>query len=116
MTHEPMTPEQRAEEALERVNDIKNVFKSIRDLLKLQIEILGPPDKLTPKPILTKLAELQTAQITLVKAEEAFYDKIRKDTSGTDRDFDAIRDQIGRALDRIRAAERAGNVFIRSDK
>lgn len=110
MKNQPTMLDSDAIDALDRVNDIKAIFKNVRDLLRLQIAAFGPPDAQTPKPILTKLAELQSAHLTLIKAEEAFHDTFRSADAADAAEYDAIRDQIGRALDRIRAAENTGDV------
>lgn len=108
MRHELQSPDERAKDALDRVNDIKENFRNVRDLLKLQIAHIGPPTESTPKPLLNKLSELHTLLTAIVNAEEAFHEKYEK---GADDEaaYDEIRDQIGSALDRIRRAEGAGD-------
>lgn len=96
-------------DAFERIARMRRIFKGLQDYLEVQVEEILPVTGDVPKSSAKKLEELQSLQVALMKAEEAFNEKFRPDDED-DIDFDALRDQIGRAIDRIRDAENAGIV------
>lgn len=57
-----------------------------------------------------KLSELQTVHVKILTAEEAFHDKYSPSGDTDVIDYDVIRHDIGRALDRIRATSNANDV------
>ena len=87
-----------------RVSEILRLFASVRRKLEQAVAEIGAPQSSTPKAIISKLSELQTAHISALKAEEAFHDAFASQSQADSIDFDAIRDDLGRRLDRIRAA------------
>lgn len=97
----------------ERMSEIMRLFRSIRDFLDAAIAKLGTPDAMTPKSVMMKMSELQSAHMAILKAEEAFYDKCESANDVDEIDFDAIRSEIGSHLDRIRAAIKAESVSKR---
>ncbi len=101
---------QQAKEAQARIDFIRNSYDGIQQYVQAQIDEILPATKETPKPQVKKLEELQTLQVNIMKAEEAFNDKFQPE-AGEDFDYDVLRDQIGRALDRIREAERTIEVL-----
>jgi len=106
---------QQAKDAQARIDFIRDSYEGIQHYVKAQIEDILPITADTPKPQVKKLEELQTLQVTIMKAEEAFNEKFQPDNR-EDIDYDVLRDQIGRALDRIRVAERSVGVFKRTEQ
>ena len=104
-----------ATNALERIASIRRNFTGLRQYLDVQISEILPFSKDTPKTSAKKLEELQSVQVTLMKAEEAFNEKYQPDDEA-DIDFDVLRDQIGRALDRIRELEGSMGVYRRDER
>lgn len=90
--------------AAARVAEISRLFESIRQVLDHMIQAIGTPDGQTPKAVVSKLNELQSVHLKVLAAEEAFHDN--QDTSEDENiiDFDAVRAEIGRQLDRLRTA------------
>jgi len=102
-----------------RVGDLATLFSEMNDLVKLwkakKAEALEDDENVDfPKAeatkVLTKISEMQTVHLMLLRAEEAFYEKIVFGTNVTAVDYDVVRTQIGSALDRIRAATDAEEV------
>ena len=58
----------------------------------------------TPKAVMSKLMELETVYTTALKAQEAFYEKYKDTTAQDGVNYNETRNDIGRHLDRIRAA------------
>ncbi|SEW04178.1 hypothetical protein SAMN04488515_0781 [Cognatiyoonia koreensis] len=108
MTRNLVRPDDDADDARIRIQHIKNLFKSIRELLQCGIEEIGPVTPALTKPLMAKLSELQTVHVVLIKAEEAFHEKTGNPLADDAVDIADIRDQIGRALDSIRAADGSG--------
>ncbi len=109
-----MGPEDSDEAAL-RVAEITRLFVSIRQVLDQMIQAIGVPDGHTPKAVIAKLNELQSAHLKVLAAEEAFDDHQDHVAGGTEFDFEAIRAEIGSQLDRIRAAILADKVPVDAD-
>ena len=94
-----------------RISAIKELFEAIKQSLRAQVRQFPDVDAQSPRAMITKLNELQSAQVLLLKAEEAYYEKYARDDIQIAIDHDALRDQIGRALDRIRDTTSAGGIF-----
>lgn len=94
-------------EARARISEMTRLFEEIRLWLDRCIALEGPVTKMSAQKMLTKLGELQTAHLMVMRAEEVFHDKFKQDTAGPGIDYDAVRRDLGRALDRIRAANDA---------
>lgn len=101
---------QQAKDAQDRIDFIRKSYDGIQQYVQSQIDEILPATKETPKPQMKKLEELQTLQVNIMKAEEAFNEKFMPE-DGEDFDYDVLRDQIGRALDRIREVERTIEVL-----
>lgn len=94
----------------QRVRQMQVLFRGVCNTLSAMI---AAEDELTPKELRylnAKLSELETLHTSLSKAEEAFHEKCRANGSVAKPDYDAIRDQIGSALDRIRIINRTGGI------
>ncbi|MEL6572286.1 MAG: hypothetical protein AAFQ64_11535 [Pseudomonadota bacterium] len=100
-------PEEAAAQARDRLKEIGALFADMRALMELWLADPGPADKTTANKMLTKMGELQTAHLMMLRTEEAFYDKFSDHTAATAIDYDAIRDDIGRRLDHIRSTRDA---------
>ena len=87
-----------------RLAEIDELTAQIRELLQEMVALAREnPAALKPLEVLRKIAELQSAHLKVLEKEEAFHDKLRAQAAETI-DYDLIRADIGRALDRIRAA------------
>lgn len=90
--------------ARKRIAVLEEQFYKSSETLSTLIAGIGHTNGQTPKAAMSKLMELETVHTTALKAQEAFYEKY-KNTSAQDAiDYDEIRSDIGRHLDRIRAA------------
>ncbi len=119
MTQKPEPTSGPSGRADKRVAEIKLLFAEIRKQLAVQVTRLDVIMPTTPKTLITRLNELRSLQILLLKAEEAFHDKFGENkgkVEGTTFDEDSIRDTIGRRLDRIRATSGAKQVSERPDR
>ncbi len=96
--------------AAKRAAEIVRLYERMRDLLDVAIGQLGTPNAMTPKSVLNKLAELETVHLSLLKVEEKFHEKHANKSAGSDIDYDAVRADLGRQLDRIRAAIKTNGV------
>ena len=105
MTTEDQTHTQKAADASARIAAIKEMFEAIKETLRVQVEQFPEIDGQSPKALIQKLNDLQSAQVLLLKAEEAYYEKFGEDDLKGAVDHDAVRDQIGRSLDRIRRSK-----------
>ena len=86
-----------------RIKELKLLFRSVTSGISQHIEALK--GQLTPtdaKELRAEISMLEAAHLTLAKAEEAFHEKTKDTDADIGPDYDEIRDQIGRALDRIR--------------
>ncbi|MBB5722073.1 hypothetical protein FHS72_001697 [Loktanella ponticola] len=97
-----------------RISQISTLFVEMRTLLAKWLHDAGPAADATNKQMMNKINELQGAHMMVLRAEEAFHDKFDTDEIADGIDYDAARDDIGRELDRLRAAFTAGAVFERS--
>lgn len=98
-----------------RIADLAALFSGMNDLVKDWKASVPTPSKADAAKIILKLGEMQTIHLMLLRAEEAFYEKIVHGTDVTEVDYDDVRDHIGRALDRIRIATRAEGVSEPTD-
>jgi hypothetical protein len=88
--------------AADRVAEIDALSLSIRDLLGQMIAAFKDGTVTDPKDIVKKLSELQAAHLKVLSAEDAYHAKIGTDPDADAIDYDAVRDQVGCRLDRIR--------------
>ncbi|MEL6641627.1 MAG: hypothetical protein AAFP98_09990 [Pseudomonadota bacterium] len=101
-------PEEAAAQARQRLTQISALFEDMKALMDLWLTEPGPADKTTSTKMLAKMGEMQTAHLMMLRAEEAFYDQFSERAVEEAIDYDAIRDDIGRRLDRIRATKDTG--------
>lgn len=111
MTNDTNDPLRGRIAAAARVAAIHDIFDGIRLALAGQVDELTHGAPVTSKALLTKLGELQSAQLLLTKAEDAFAEKYGRDGDDAQIDYDELRDQIGRKLDRIRISGGASGLF-----
>ncbi|WP_242494075.1 hypothetical protein [Salipiger sp. IMCC34102] len=97
------------ETALARQREILALFQTIKRTLAKQILAFEAGDGGTPKALVAKLGELSAAHLALLKAEDAFCEKFCEDDTRVP-DYEALRAQIGRKLDRIRDTRPAEGV------
>ena len=95
---------QAADNASARVAEISQLYQNIRASLVLMMAQAGPLTTDTPKPILNKMNELQSAHLKVLAAEEAFHAHQKATAPDEDIDYDDLRADIGRQIDRIRPA------------
>ncbi len=96
--------------ALARVRELAGFFEALKSTFLRQLDQIGTDGGLPSKAHVAKLSELQAIHVQLLKAEESFIEKFGTGSDDADIDHDAIRGEIGRALDRIRDAAGAGSV------
>lgn len=82
--------------ALARITMIEEKFQSISDVLNRLMADIGSVDSQTPKAVVSKLMELQTAHLSVIKAQEAFHEKFKDTDPSGGVDYDEIRVDIGR--------------------
>ena len=116
-----MTPEQLGDldqaDAQERLAEMRAMFVRVHDEIRQHMDAARDPSVSDFKAISSKLSELQTNHLTLLRAEEAFHDKFRTDAPKNTDNYDDIRRQVGRALSRLRdtiAAEGVSGGAVRS--
>ncbi len=118
-----MTPDQIGDldqaDAEKQLAEMRAMFLRLQDEIRQHMAATQDPNVSDFKAISTKLSELQTNQLTLLRAEEAFHDKFRKDAARDRDNYDDIRREVGRALCRLRdtiAAEGvSGGAYRSSD-
>lgn len=99
-----------------RVQELKLRFRSINNGIIQQIQALdGQLTIDNAAEIKAEIAKLEAAHLTLAKAEEALHEKTKHLGADEGPDYDAIRDEIGRSLDRIRTNEDAEGVSRKPD-
>ena len=96
------------DDAAARVAETAELYHSIRNLLRQMIAEIETATAIPPQAILSKLSDLQAAHLKVLAAEEAFYALQQANEPDTTIDYNALRDDIGGQLDRIRAALDAG--------
>ena len=96
--------------ALARVRELAGFYDALKTTFLTQLEQIGRDTGLPSKAHVAKLAELQAIHVQLLKAEDSFIEKFGTGNDDADIDHDAIRAEIGRALDRIRDTAGAGGV------
>ncbi|SFS07935.1 hypothetical protein SAMN05444714_0976 [Yoonia litorea] len=93
-----------------RLAEINKLFHAIRQTLEEMLEQLRAGEGTKPADVLKKIGELQTAHIKVLEQEKAYHDSLGQKDGPEALDFDAIRAEIGRRLDRIRAVQDADDV------
>ena len=88
--------------AAARLDEVDTLSRQIRENLKQMIDEWDTSTGAIPKSILDKLNLLHAAHLMVIKAEDAFHDKIKHAPDAEAIDLDAIRSDVGRRLDRLR--------------
>lgn len=101
-----------AEASLERrkLDEVIEMFDSVTETLAELVHDMQSGKPVPPRQIRAQIADLQSAYFSIKKAEEAFHDKTGNVQREGDIDFDAIRSEIGRRLDKLRAARDVGGL------
>jgi hypothetical protein len=87
-----------------RVSQIADLFAEMRTIVGRWLHEAGPASEATSKQMMSKISELQTTHMMVLRAEEVFHEKYGSPDTDTGIDYDDARDTIGRELDRLRAA------------
>lgn len=93
--------------AAARIASIDELTEDILQTLADLLEALRDADDKSgakPRDLLTKLNELHAVHLRVLAAEESFNAKFGKASDEDSVDFEAVRFEIGRQLDRIRAS------------
>ena len=98
-----------AEASLERrkLDEVIEMFDSVTETLAELVHDMQSGKPVPPRQIRAQIADLQSAYFSIKKAEEAFHDKTGNVQREGDIAFEAIRTEIGRRLDKPRAARDA---------
>lgn len=106
----PIDPSSKRDRLSGRIEDMRVLYDLLHETILDQLSSIGQRDGVTAKAAISKTNELQTALLLLTKAESEFDDKFGH-TAATDlADVTAIRDDIRRALGRIRTRDGAGGI------
>ena len=108
MTDEDRTAAPRAVVDDPRVAEIDALTAQVRAVLKAMAEEMQTTGGVKPAEVLRKLGEIQSSQLKLMEMEAVFHAKLRAAEDAETDDIETIRADIGRRLDRIRAARDAG--------
>ena len=87
--------------ARDRVSEITTLFGRIRALLDHSLRVTDDLSEDTPRAVITRMDQLIAAHLKVLTAEEAFNAARTTDPANLS-DLDAIRDELGRRLDRLR--------------
>ncbi|MBQ2263492.1 MAG: hypothetical protein II336_19280 [Loktanella sp.] len=96
-THDPAV----LAKAHDRVAEITHLFGRIRALLDHSLRAADDLSEETPRAVITRMDQLIAAHLKVLTAEEAFNVAQSTDPAHL-ADLDAIRDELGRKLDRLR--------------
>lgn len=96
--------------AAERIADILGFYKQLRQLLQQAMADEETTLEFGPRKVLSKIGEIQTVHTMVLRAEETFNDHIQNGTTPDANDLGAIRAEIGRRLDRLRAEIADGRI------
>ena len=97
----------RHEEDLRGPHDI---IREARAILSGQVERMGPVTSTATRDFIARLIALHKAQVLLLRAERGLDEQARDAGEPAETDLAALRDSIGRKLDRLRAGVAAGAV------
>lgn len=103
---------QTSEASLERrkLDEVIEMFDSVTETLAELVQDMQSGKTVPAKQVRAHMADLQSAYFSIKKAEEAFHDKTGNVQRDGDIDFEAVRDEIGRKLDKLRAARDAEGI------
>lgn len=93
-----------------RLEEIRQLTDDIKCLMRERIEGWRTQADLSGTEITKRVGELHSAHLKLVEQERIFHAKLGLDLEEDAIDYDEVRAEIGRALDRIRARRAAGGV------
>lgn len=104
MTQNDDEKQSRENAARQRVAEISTLFAEMRSVMSRWLKDAGPAADASTKQMMTKISELQSAHLLVIRAEEAFHDKFGNGEIEDGIDYETARHDIGRELDRLRAA------------
>lgn len=90
--------------AAERLAEIDALSRSLRQILADMIADIEVGGQTTVAETIKKLNELQAAHLKVLAAEDTFHAKIGTDPDAVAIDYDSVRLELGRRLDRLRAS------------
>lgn len=90
--------------------EIQAITDGLKAFLRDRIAALQARPEMPAADLNKKIGELYSAHLKLVEQEKTFHAKLGLDPDADAVDYDVIRAEIGRQLDRIRAARDAGEV------
>lgn len=90
--------------------EMQRLFSEIRKFIRFQIDECEEPVEVRAKHSVNKMKELHTLQVKLLQSEETYNAQFGDGTDGTAANYDKIRLELGRALDRIQRADAASRV------
>jgi hypothetical protein len=100
--------------ARDRLAEITTLFRRIRALLDHSLRVTDDLTDETPRAVIARMDQLIAAHLKVLTAEEAF--NAAQNANSIDvTDLDGIRDDLGRRLDRLRAAISASGVPCQPD-
>lgn len=88
--------------AAQRVAEIERLSRDIRRTLEDMRTYVRDIPNIKPKDLADKLDQIHAAHLRVLRAEDILHEKIGKDSDAEAIDYDAIRLEIGRQLDRLR--------------
>lgn len=94
--------------AAARLAEIDALSRHIRKNLSDMLAEVDGGHSPNLKELQNKLNELHAAHLKVLAAEDAFHARLGKTTDENAVDFDAVRTEIGRRLDRLRESRAAG--------
>ena len=97
---------QTVQDAARRLEEIRQLSDDLKDVLRARIIQMRDERDLSPTEITKKLGELHSAHLKLIQQEEIFHAKLGRPQEQDALDYDVLRAEIGRMLDRIRATAR----------
>lgn len=103
------------EDEATRVAMLARLFHRMSVTLDLMMTEFETSKTGSPKPILSKIIELQSLHFAVLKAQEAFLEKINPSENSPENDHEKLRVDIGGKLDRIRDAIAAEGVSEESE-
>ena len=93
-----------ARKAEARRIEIEELFEQMKARVRQMIKDMATPAGEPPKKVLAKLDELQTAHLKALAAEQAALAHLEEGQDFEEINYDALRSDIGREIDRIRAS------------
>jgi len=104
-----------AELAAERLAEVERLSRDVRRALEDMRDLARNTPDMKPKVLADKLDQVHAAHLRVLRAEDAFREKIGTDSDAEAIDHDAIRADIGRQLDRLRESLAAEGIPREAD-